>query len=212
MNGTEPEWLLWAREIQATAQSGLAFTRDPYDRERYEALTALAARMMARCGGADETALLDAFRAEAGYATPKVDVRGAVFDAENRILMVRELVDGGRWTLPGGWADVNQTASECAVREVREETGFVVRASKLALVHDRARQNHRPAGPHSIYKLFFLCELLGGEAAGSLETAEARFFGRHELPADLSTGRTLPHQLERLFAHRADPSLPTEFD
>jgi len=213
-NAAEPDWLLWAREIQALAQSGLAFTKDPYDKERYEALTGIAARMMA--SGAGDAALAqplaDTFAAERGYATPKVDVRGAVFDGQGRILMVRELADSGRWTLPGGWADVNQTASECAVREVREESGYVVRALKLALVHDRARQGHHPAGPFSIYKLFFLCELLGGSPESSLETSEARFFAADEIPADLSTGRILPHQIARLFAHRADPSLPTEFD
>lgn len=212
----EPEWLLRAREIQSIAQSGLAFTHDPYDRERYEALRAMAARMMAqgsRPGGkADETRLLGLFAIEQGYATPKVDVRGAVFDAQDRLLMVRETADGGRWTLPGGWADVNQTASECVLREIREESGYEARVIKLALLHDRARQGHQPAGPFSIYKLFFLCELTGGAPRGSLETSEVRFFAEHEIPADLSTGRTLPHQVARLFAHHRASELPTEFD
>jgi ADP-ribose pyrophosphatase YjhB (NUDIX family) len=208
----EPDWLLRAREIQAIAQTGLAFTRDPYDRERYEALRVLAVRMMAEGSRSDETRLLDLFAGEQGYATPKVDVRGAVFDAEGRLLMVRETADGGRWTLPGGWADVNQTASECVLREIREESGYEARVIKLALLHDRARQGHRPAGPFSIYKLFFLCALVGGEARCSLETGEVRFFAEHEIPPDLSAGRTLPHQIERLFAHRRAPELPTGFD
>lgn len=208
----EPDWLLWAREAQAIAQTGLAFTRDPYDRERYEQLRALAARMIAARGGLDPASAGAMFAAEAGYATPKVDVRGAAFDAEGRILLVRETMDGGRWTLPGGWADVNQTASECAVREIVEETGYTARAVKLALVHDRARQGHQPAGPFSIYKLFFLCELTGGAPRESLETGECRFFAENDLPADLSTGRTLPHQVARLFAHRREPGRPTEFD
>ncbi len=213
----EPDWLVWAREVQALAQSGLAFTRDPYDVERYRALTALAARMMAASSGGSATAeALEAmFAVETGYATPKVDVRGAVFDAEGRLLMVRELADQGRWTLPGGWADVNQTASECAVREVLEESGYVVRAEKLALLHDRARQGHHPAGPFSIYKLFFLCTLVGDALVATgpnIETADARFWAEHEIPAELSTGRVLPHQIARLFAHHRQPGLPTEFD
>ncbi len=210
----EPDWLLWAREIQAVAQSGLAFTRDPYDVERYQALTALAARMMAARGGADAATLQATFAAEAGYATPKVDVRGAVFDAEGRLLMVRELADGGRWTLPGGWADVNQTASECAEREVLEESGYSVRASKLALVHDRARQGHHPSGPFSIYKLFFLCTLEdpSPRQGANIETSDARFWAEREIPGELSTGRVLPHQIARLFAHRRQPDLPAEFD
>ncbi len=212
MAADEPDWLRQAREIQSIAQTGLAFTRDPYDRERYEMLRVLAARMMARGSEVDETHLLDLFAAEHGYATPKVDVRGAAFDAQDRLLLVRETANGGRWTLPGGWADVNQTASECVLREIREESGYEARAIKLALLQDRARQGHQPSGPFSIYKLFFLCELTGGAARGSLETSEVRFFAEHEIPADLSTGRTLPHQVARLFAHHRAPELPTEFD
>ncbi len=213
----EPAWLTWAREVQALAQSGLAFTRDPYDVERYRALTALAARMMAAASGGAATAdaLAALFAAEAGYATPKVDVRGAVFDAGGRLLMVRELADGGRWTLPGGWADVNQTAAECAVREVLEESGYVVRAEKLALLHDRARQGHHPAGPFSIYKLFFLCTLASDAPVATgpnIETTGARFWAEHEIPAELSTGRVLPQQIARMFAHHRQPELPTEFD
>ena len=208
----EPDWLRQAREIQAIAQSGLAFTRDPYDRERFEALRALAARMMAQGGSLDAAALLDLFVAERGYATPKIDVRGAVFDQQHRLLMVREIADGGRWTIPGGWADVNQTASECVLREIGEESGYEARIIKLALLQDRARQGHQPAGIFSIYKLFFLCALTGGEARASLETSEVRFFAEAEIPADLSTGRILPHQIARLFAHHRAPDLPTEFD
>ncbi len=208
----EPDWLIQAREVQAIAQVGLAFTRDPYDRERYEALRALAARMMAGASGVDAAALHAQFQAEQGYATPKIDVRGAVFDADGRLLLVRETVDAGRWTLPGGWADVNQTASECALREVREESGFEARAIKLALLCDRARQGHRPAGPFSIYKLFFLCALTGGAARASLETSEARFFAEHEIPADLSESRTRPAQIALMFAHHREPALPTAFD
>ncbi len=210
--GDEPAWLRWSRELRAIAQSGLAFTKDPYDRERFERIRAIAAEtisVFARVPFAEAEA---AFAFEAGYATPKVDVRGAAFDEAGRILMVRETMDGGRWTLPGGWADVNQTASECVEREIREESGFETRAVKLALVHDRARQGHRPAGPFSIYKLFFICEVVGGKATASLETSGTAFFAEDDLPSDLSTGRTLPHQLAKLFAHRRDPGRPTEFD
>ena len=214
----EPVWLVWAREVQALAQSGLAFTRDPYDTERYRALTALAARMMAASSGGAATAeaLEASFVAEAGYATPKVDVRGAVFDAHGRLLMVRELADGGRWTLPGGWADVNQTAVRVRRARGAGEFGYGVRAEKLALLHDRGRQGHhlRP-GSFSIYKLFFLCTLLNDEpvAGGpNIETSDARFWAEHQIPAELSTGRVLPHQIARLFAHHRQPGLPTEFD
>ncbi len=208
---SEPDWLLWAREAQAIAQTGLAFTRDPYDRERYEQLRALAARMIAARGGLEPTAATALFAAEEGYATPKVDVRGAAFDAEGRILLVRETMDGGRWTLPGGWADVNQTASECAVREIEEETGYTARALKLALVHDRARQGTGPPGRSPSTSCSSCASSPAGRRARAWTGASA-FFAEGELPADLSIGRTLPHQLTRLFAHRRDPSLATEFD
>jgi ADP-ribose pyrophosphatase YjhB (NUDIX family) len=208
----EPDWLLWAREIQATAQSGLAFTKDPYDIERYQALTALAARMMAARSDGSEAGLAAVFAGERGYATPKVDVRGAVFDAEGRILMVREAVDNDRWTLPGGWADVNQTPAECVAREVLEESGYVVRVVKLAACWDRASQGHHPVGLWSIVKLFFLCEITGGAPATSLETSEVGFFAEADVPDDLSFGRVMPHQIARMFAHHRTPARPTDFD
>jgi ADP-ribose pyrophosphatase YjhB (NUDIX family) len=213
---TEPDWLAWAREMQAIAQTGLAFTRDAYDRERYLRLRALAARAMAAgamaAGAGTEAARVEAlFAAEAGYATPKIDVRGAAFNAAGEILMVREVLDGGRWTLPGGWADVNLTPAENVTKEVFEESGFEVRVTKLAAVWDRSRQGHGPS-PFSAYKFFFLCEITGGAATPSLETSEVAFFAEEALPPDLSLGRVLPHQLRRMFAHRRQPALATEFE
>jgi ADP-ribose pyrophosphatase YjhB (NUDIX family) len=199
------------REVQAIAQTGLAFCSDPYDRERYEALRLLAARMAAAGSGLDSAPLLGLFADQQGYATPKIDVRGACFDAEGRILMVREVQDAGRWTLPGGWADVNMTLAESVAKEVREESGFVVRVTKCAAVWDRTRQGHTPAF-FSAATVFYLCEITGGDAAPSLETSEVAFFAEDAIPADLSTGRVLPHQIARMFAHRRDPLIPTDFE
>ena len=126
----EPKWLTWAREVQAIAQSGLAYATDVYDRERYEKLRALAADMMAAGSGGEAGRIESLFAREIGYATPKVVVRAAVFD-KGKILMVRETSDGA-WAPPGGWADVNQSAAECLIREVREESGYEARIVKLA--------------------------------------------------------------------------------
>ena len=208
---TEPVWLTWSRELQAIAQTGLAFTRDPYDRERYVALRALASRIMAAHGDAPAERIDGLFADESGYATPKAGVRGAVFDAEGRLLMVREVADGGRWTLPGGWAEMNLTPAENVVKEIREESGFDVRVRKLAAVWDRRRQGHPPA-IFPVYRFFFICELLGGEAKPSLETSEIGWFSEDALPDELSLGRVLPHQIRRMFVHARDLSLPTEFD
>jgi ADP-ribose pyrophosphatase YjhB (NUDIX family) len=207
----EPDWLAWTRELQAIAQTGLAFVRDPYDRERYEMLRGLASRMMAAHTGASAERIEELFAGESGYATPKVDVRGAVFDARGRLLMVREVADAGRWTLPGGWADVNLTPAENVLKEVREESGFEARILKLAAVWDRTRQGH-PSSVFSCCKMFFVCDHVGGAAATSLETSEVAWFAADEIPEDLSLGRVLPSQLARMFAHAADPALPTDYD
>ena len=206
----EPDWLTWTRELQAIAQSGLTFVRDPYDRERYEMLRSLASRIMAAHTATPAVQIEALFVGETGYATPKVDVRGAVFDDRHRLLMVREVADEGRWTLPGGWADVNYTPAENIVKEVREESGFAVRVRKLAAVWDRTRQGHAPA-VFSCCKLFYVCEVTGGTGQSGLETSDVDWFAESDLPDDLSLGRVLPGQLQRMFAHHRDPALPTEF-
>ena len=207
----EPDWLTWTRELQAIAQTGLAFNRDPYDRERYERLRTLASGIMAAHTGAPAERIEALFAGEHGYATPKVDVRGAAFDGRGRMLMVREVADGGRWTLPGGWADVNLSAAENVVKEVREESGYEVQVRKLAAVWDRTRQGH-PDRVFSCCKLFFVCDVTGGAAATGTETSEVQWFAEDGLPEDLSLGRVLPGQLRRMFAHARDPGLPAEFD
>jgi ADP-ribose pyrophosphatase YjhB (NUDIX family) len=207
----DPDWLSWTRDLQAIAQTGLAFTRDPYDRERYEMLRALASKMMASRTSEPAERIEALFAGESGYATPKIDVRGAAFDDQGRLLMVREVVDAGRWTLPGGWADVNLTPAENVAKEMREESGFEVRVAKLAALWDRTRQGH-PSGAFSCYKMFFLCDIVGGAAQVGLETSEVGWFAEDALPGDLSLGRVLEGQLRRLFAHARDRSLPTDFE
>jgi ADP-ribose pyrophosphatase YjhB (NUDIX family) len=207
----DPDWLIWAREIQAIAQTGLAFSQDPYDRDRFTTLSRLSARIMAEHTGADLRHLQGLFDAETGYATPKIGVRGAVFDSTGRILMVRETADADRWTLPGGWGDVNQTAAQSVEREVFEESGYHVRAMKLAAVWDRARQLHPPTA-FSVIRLFFICTLQGGTPTPSLETSEIGWFAETEIPADLSVRRTSAHHISRMFTHWREPGLPTEFD
>ena len=204
----EPPWLIIGRELRAIAQIGLTFNQDPFDRQRYERIRELAAALIAQQSGLDDGAVLDYFRRETGYATPKVDVRAAAF-FEGKVLLVKEISDGA-WTLPGGWADVNQSAAECVVREVTEESGYRVRALKLAAVYDYRKRN-RPRHLDSIYKMFFICELVGGSASASIETSEAGFFPRDALPP-LSVGRTTTQQIARMFEHAEQPELPADFD
>jgi ADP-ribose pyrophosphatase YjhB (NUDIX family) len=198
-----------AREVRAIAQTGLTFTADGFDRQRYLRLQELAAQLLAQGSPAEFETIVALLRQENGYATPKVDVRGAAF-VDGRVLMVREISDG-RWTLPGGWADVNQSARECVEREIAEESGFKARALKLAAVRDYQKNGHPPHHIDSIYKMFFLCEITGGAATASDETSEVAFFARDALPP-LSLGRTTAVQIERMFYHFEHPDIPTDFD
>jgi ADP-ribose pyrophosphatase YjhB (NUDIX family) len=200
---------VWVRELQAIAQTGLTFATDRYDLARYQRLRAIAVAMMASGSGATVERISGLFDQELGYPTPKVDVRGAVF-RDQRILLVREISDGF-WTLPGGWADVNQSAKECVEREIEEESGFRARAVKLAGVWDYRRQRQAASHPYSIYKLFFICELIGGEASPSIETSAVEFFALDKLP-QLSLGRVTPEQIGRMYEHWRNPELMTEFD
>lgn len=204
----EPEWLVIGREMRAIAQIGLTFCTDPFDRQRFERIRELGASLIARGSEEDLEKVLGLFQQDSGYATPKVDVRGAAF-RDGKVLLVREISDGC-WTLPGGWADVNQTPAQCVVREIAEESGFEARALKLAAVHDY-RKRHPPRHIDSIYKLFFICELVGGSAQPSDETSEVGFFSRDALPP-LSRGRTTEEQIDLMYAHAKSPELPTQFD
>lgn len=210
----EPRWLAWAKALHSVAQNGLHYAANDYERERYEQVERIVAEMLAaQTGSEDLRPILDLLRHDTGYVTPKTDVRG-VAARDGRILLVRETMDEGRWTLPGGWADPNDTPSQAVEREVREESGYEARAVKLIGVYDRShpRHAHHPPYPFHIYKLFFLCEVVGGGPTASHETTGARFFAEDELPEDLSLSRVTPSQLARAFQHMRHPDLPTDFD
>jgi ADP-ribose pyrophosphatase YjhB (NUDIX family) len=207
---TVPALLGWARQLQALAQSGLAYGDvSQYDRERYEAVRRIAAEMLAAGDGVEPAQLAELLARETGYATPKLDVRGVVF-ADDRVLLVREVADG-LWTLPGGWADVGDSPTEAAEREVLEESGYRTRAVKLLALLDRDKHEH-PPHPWHIWKAFLLCELLDDtrEPLGT-ETDDIGFFSLDALPP-LSVGRVTRAQLARFFDHRSHPEWPTDFD
>lgn len=203
-----PRWLDWAREIQALSQSGYHYALNEYDRHRYRRLTEIAAEIIQEHSRLKQDDLAALFAQQKGYATPKVDVRGAVF-SEGKLLMVRESMDGG-WTLPGGWADVGDVPSQAAEREVWEEAGFRVRAKRVIGVYDANRSG--PLELFHAFKIVFLCDLLSGMPTPSFETSEVAFFARHEIPAQLSGERTRPRHILDAFAALDDPARPTVFD
>jgi ADP-ribose pyrophosphatase YjhB (NUDIX family) len=197
-----------SRRLLALAQTGLHFTPEEYDRERYREVAQIASQLLALESQLTAEQLHRIWFVEDGYATPKIDVRGAVFRGD-QVLMVRERVDG-KWTLPGGWADVNDTPSRAVEKEVEQESGFTARAVKLAAVFDRNKHDHPPFLFH-LWKMFFVCEITGGEARTSYETTAVEFFPLDALP-ELSTGRATAAQIRRIHRHYKHPELPTEFD
>ena len=205
-----PDWVRWAHEIQATAQTGLTFAGSHYDRDRYTALQQLAARILASRSGRAEADVEQLLAAEWGYATPKCGVRGAAF-RDGKLLMVREIADSHRWTMPGGWCDVGLTPAQNVVKEIREETGFIVTPRKLVAVTDQTINLPAPA-PFHAYVHFFLCDIVGGAATPSSETSEVGFFAEDALPDDLAANRVSRAQILRMFAHQRDSGLPTEFE
>lgn len=168
--------------------------------------------MAAEILAAHSTGNLDGARGllelQRGPATPKVDVRAAVFDGDG-ILLVKEPDDGG-WSLPGGWADVGGSPAENVAREVHEESGYRVRVRRLLAAYDRDRQGHTPI-PYHVYKLCFLADIVDRDPSIVVDTDGVAFFGEHEVPP-LSISRVTPAQIARFFEQRRDPTLPADFD
>lgn len=197
-----------ARRLFALSQSGLHFTLQEYDRERYRELAQIAAQLLANESEHQAESLHKTWFVEDGYATPKIDVRGAIFRGD-RVLLVRETTDG-KWTMPGGWADVNDSPSDAVEKEIEQESGFTAKAMKLAALYDRNKHEHPPYLFHA-WKAFFICDITGGAPRFSNETDGVEFFSLDELP-ELSTGRATARQIRRMYVHHRQRELPTEFD
>jgi ADP-ribose pyrophosphatase YjhB (NUDIX family) len=203
-----PQWLAWAREIQALAQTGAHYAQNDYELERHTRLRQIAAEIIAQHTSLTAPELEVEFSRQTGYATPRVDVRVAVF-RDNRLLMVHETIDG-TWAMPGGWADVGDVPSKAAERETLEEAGFKVKATKVIGVYDANRLPE--LNLYHAYKLLFLCDLLEGQAYTSYETSEVSFFARPDIPVDLLGMRTTTRQIDDAFAALKDPDIQTVFD
>jgi ADP-ribose pyrophosphatase YjhB (NUDIX family) len=208
---SDPQWLAWAKRIQAIAQAGLTYSESSYDQDRYQTLRALSVEIMAShldLADGERPRLAELFASDYGYPTPKVDVRAFVV-ADGKVLMVRERADG-RWSIPGGWADVGSSPAEMAVRETAEESGYQVEARRLLAVWDKARHNPSPF-PADVYKLVVACDLVGGTGAAGSETLDVGWFAPDRLP-ELSVGRITVAQIHRLAELHAHPEFPPDLD
>jgi ADP-ribose pyrophosphatase YjhB (NUDIX family) len=203
-----PRWLEWAREIQALSQTGLTYNHDEYNVQRYRRLMEIAAEIVQAHTGQPKEPWLENFLAQPGYATPKVDVRGAIV-RRGKILLVQERADE-LWCMPGGWADVGETPAEMVVREVWEESGFEVEARRVIGIYD-ANRSGTPLEFFHAYKIVFLCEITGGKARPSEETLAVDFFAFDDLPP-LSSERTNERHLRDVSNRLHNNLQPVVFD
>jgi len=201
-------WLQWAKELQSIAQAGLTFSTSDYDRDRYQKIRALSVEILHEYTNIDHSRIIDLFASETGYQTPKVDVRASVI-IDNKILLVREKVDG-KWSLPGGWADVNTSPSESIIKECREEAGANVSPKRLIALHMADRHNVTEL-PYTIYKIFIECDLIDYAFTENTETLDAGFFDPAKLPP-LSTGRTTAEQINLCFEAKKHDKFEPVFD
>lgn len=197
-----------AVELQALAQNGLAYSDNRFDIERFGRIREIAAELISERTELDLPKIKEIFCSEEGYQTPKIDTRAAVFE-DGKILMVRERADG-KWTLPGGWMDYDQSVASNAVKEAFEEAGVTVIPERLIAVQDRNRHN-KPWFAPGLCKIFVLCTKTGGEFSENTETLESGYFSLDSLP-ELSAGRTTYEQIEMCFKANADPEWRVVFD
>ena len=207
MNDQSAKWLAWAREIYSLSQVGLTYNKNEFDVQRYKRLQEIAAEILSSQSELEKESVLESFSMQAGYVTPKIDVRGAVI-RDHKILLIQERADG-KWAMPGGWADLGNAPASVAEREVWEESGFRVKAEKVVAVMDANRI--QPMEFYHAYKIIFLCTLLDGEPRVSYETLAVDFFDLKDLPP-LSIYRTNENMLREVFAHVENPNRPTLFD
>ena len=201
-----------AQRLQSIAQAGIFYSEDkPFDRERYEEISKLSVHILGQLTDEPIEKIGNLFTKERdGYQTPKVDIRAVVFNEAGEILMVKEKVDGC-WSLPGGWADIGYTPAEVAVKEVQEETGLDVKTIRVLGIFDKKNHPHPPEGWY-VYKIFILCEKIGGEISkNTTETSDIQYFSLENLPP-LSEPRNVYSQIKMMFDYRDNPTKEVYFD
>ncbi|TAH17649.1 MAG: NUDIX domain-containing protein [Cytophagales bacterium] len=204
----ENKWLAYSKRIHALSQIGLNFTQSNYDKDRYEELLAISLEMMEDLTDTSPARIKLSFIEEKNYLTPKPDVRAIVFK-DGKILLVKEATDN-KWCPPGGWADIGYSPAEVAIKEAKEESGLEVKPVRLLAVLDKSKHSHPPS-PFHVYKIFILCELIGGELGGGTETLGADFFDIADLP-ELSTDRITFSQIALMYDFLNDPNKEAIFD
>lgn len=203
------ELTLLAQRIRALSQNGLTYSLSDYDTERYEELLHISDKIASLSSGLGEDVIHSLYIPLKEYVTPKVDIRAVVFNEKEEILLVKESSDG-RWSLPGGWADVGFSPKEIAVKEVKEETGLDVHPARLLSVMDMKYHPH-PAIPFYVYKFFILCKITGGAFTEAFDILGKGFFNLNDLPP-LSLERVLPEQIKLMHEYYRNPEKEVYLD
>ena len=203
----QPQWLEWAKELQFIGQAGITYSKDPFDVERFERIRALSAEIMATYAELPVDTVTALFCNETGFQTPKLDTRAAIFKA-GKMLLVKE--KDGRWSMPGGWVDVNQTIRTNTIKEVKEESGLDVLPIRILAMQDRNLHNPPPYA-YNVCKVFVLCEVTGGCFEENIETTESRYFGLGELPV-LAEEKNSAAQIALCFEAAASNEWQVPFD
>lgn len=207
LNSNNTQWLDWAKELQFIAQSALAYCKDSFDIERFQRIREISAEILSTYSGLSVEKVKGLFCNENGFQTPKLDTRAAIFD-DDKILLVHET--NGTWSLPGGWVDALETIKSNTQKEVREEAGLEVTASRLIAVQDRNKHNDPPYA-YNVCKVFVLCEIIGGEFTANIETTETAYFALDELPV-LAEEKTSKEQIAMCFEAYKNPDWQVKFD
>ena len=195
----EPSWLTYAKRVQSIADTGMTFATDDFDKERYQELAEIGNKMLADLGRVPIERIENLLgELGNGYATPKVDVRGAVIN-RSKILLVQEKADG-LWAMPGGYADSGLSASQNVKKEISEEAQIDVTVTSLYAIKHKAQHDYAP-DVREFYKIFFLCKQNDERVMTTpgMEVSDADFFSLNKLPP-LSTGRVNLNDIENAFA------------
>lgn len=204
------DFLTAIKKLKAIADTGLIYSTDEYNTERYTEIQQLALTLMANVSGNSPEQLRAMFAPVTDYPTVKTDVRALILsDDKKQVLLARESADG-KWSLPGGWADIGDSPKETAEKETLEETGLTVKATRLLAVFDKRCHPHPPQ-PFYVYKLVLLCEIIAGELKEGFDLLDVGCFDIDNLP-ELSEDRILESQIQLVYKKAANGDLSAYFD
>ena len=201
-------WINWIVELQAIAQAGLHYSKDPFDIGRFERVREISAEIMSKQSELPIETVKNLFCNESGYQTPKIDTRAAIF-RDDKILLVKETLTN-TWSLPGGWVDINESIKSNSIKEVKEEAGLDVMPNKLVAMQDRNKHN-KPQYAYGICKVFIICDVISGSFMPNSETSASGFFLINGLP-ELANEKTTLEQIQMCFDAYHDNNWVAQFD